>query len=80
MRLRAWTGWGKTMMPVRDAAAVKSCFGGDAASKLLPILDALADDFYTTNACHIAADIAEMGDLAAADFRAKHPDLPALNV
>ncbi len=64
-------------MPVRDAAAVRRCFGDDVANKLLPVLAGLAGEFYSTNALHVAGSLAEMGELAAADFRAKHPELPA---
>lgn len=74
--VRAWTGWGKSMLPLRDEAAVKGCMGTETASRLLPILNALAEDFYSTNARYVVADIAEMGDMAAAEFKAKYPDLP----
>ena len=64
-------------MPRRDEAAVKSRFGAEAAGRLLPLLNALAEDFYSTNARYVAADLAEMGDMAVADFKTKHPALPA---
>ncbi|PAZ01910.1 MAG: hypothetical protein CAK89_07855 [Opitutia bacterium AMD-G3] len=75
--VREWTGWGKSVMPRRDEAAVKSRFGAEAAGRLLPVLNALAEDFYSTNARYVAADLAQMGDIAAADFKAKYPALPA---
>lgn len=72
-----WTGWGKNVMPRRDETAVKRRFGSEAGGRLLPLLNALAEDFYATNARYVAADLAEMGDMAAADFKAKYPALPA---
>lgn len=75
--VRTWTGWGQQMMPCRDDASVRSRFGVDAAAKLLPILNTLAEDFYSTNARFMAADLEEMGTLSAAQFREKHPKLPA---
>ncbi len=75
--VRVWTGWGTSVMPHRDEAAVKSQFGAEAASRLLPVLNALAEDFYSTNARYVTADLAQMGDIAAADFKAKYPALPA---
>lgn len=73
--LTVWTGWGRSKWPLRDEAAVRSRFGEDAP-RLLEILGVLAKDFYSTDARHLASDVAEMGEMAAAEFRAKHPELP----
>jgi hypothetical protein len=74
--VRAWTGWGKSAMPLRDNAAVNGRLGSEVGSRLLPVINALAEDFYSTNARYVAADLAEMGDMAAAEFKAKYPALP----
>ena len=74
--VREWTGWGKSVMPRRDEAAVKSRFGAEAAGRLLPVLNALAEDFYSTNAL-CCRRLCTDGDIAAADFKAKYPALPA---
>lgn len=73
--LTVWTGWGRSKWPLRDEAAVRNRFGEDAP-QLLEILVALAKDFYSSQARHLASDDSEMGEMAAAEFRAKHPELP----
>jgi hypothetical protein len=75
--VREWTGWGKDVKPRRDKEAVIRRFGSEVAARLLPVLNGLAEDFYSTNARHMAADLAEMGAMAAADFRTRHPSMPA---
>ncbi|MDH4098987.1 MAG: hypothetical protein OEV28_00225 [Nitrospirota bacterium] len=70
-----WTGWGRAQMPSRDDARLVDHFGADVATKLLPIIKALEDDFYSSNARFIASDIAEMEKLAAAQFRQKQPEV-----
>jgi hypothetical protein len=45
--------------------------GGD----LLNAIEALAKDFYSSEAVHEVADLAEMGDRAAAEFRERHPEI-----
>ncbi len=71
-----WTAWGQHMMPRRDDALVVSRFGADAASRVLPAIKSLMDEFYASDAKHTAADLEEMGRLAIAEFTAKHPEVP----
>jgi hypothetical protein len=73
--LTVWTGWGKSKWPLRDHEAVKLRFGSET-TRLFPILVALAADFYSTNARHVAANLSEMGEMAVAEFRRKHAELP----
>lgn len=56
------TGWGQSMIPRRDDKAVKSCLGSDIASGLLPIINALAEDYNSTNARSVAADLETESD------------------
>ncbi len=75
--VRVWTGWGHSTFPRRDNVAVANALGSVAAAKLLPVLEALAEEFYSTNARLVAADVHEMSEVALAQFKAKYPDLPA---
>lgn len=71
-----WTGWGRTSWPVRDEQLVIERFGIDSAVVLLPLIKNLEDDFYSSGARFSVADLKEMGDVAAAQFREKHPEIP----
>jgi hypothetical protein len=51
-------------------------FGAEAASPLLKQIKTLEEDFYSTNASQKAADLREMGDVAAREFKSKHPGIP----
>ena len=50
-------------------------FGKDVAVDLLPIVKALEDDFYGSEARHRAPTLKEMGDQAASEFRLRHPEI-----
>jgi hypothetical protein len=69
-----WTGWGKANMPKRDDSSVEARFGQHRASELLAVILAMMDEFYAADA--MSADLVEMGAQAAAQFRAKHPEVP----
>lgn len=69
-----WTGWGRAPSPVRDEALLVDRFG-DAAADLMPVIAAMEDDFYRSDARHIAEDEAAMATLAADQFRRRHPDI-----
>jgi hypothetical protein len=58
----------------RDAALVDR-FGAPVAAKLVPILGALENEFESTNAGAVAADLRDMHKLAFDDFKGKHPEI-----
>ena len=71
-----WTGWGRTSMPSRDDSLLVGRLGVELAAKLGPVIKALQEDFYSSNACSVAADLPEMRRLAVQDFKAKYPQIP----
>jgi hypothetical protein len=71
--VRIWTGWGVQTWPSRDEARVRAQLGDAVASKLLPVIKSLEDDFYSSDANLTAANLQEMGKLASSDFRQKRP-------
>ena len=70
-----WTGWGRDITPRRDDSLLINHFGTQVASKLLPVIKSLEDDFYSSNASDLASDIQEMGKMSAVDFRKKYPEI-----
>lgn len=68
-----WTGWGRDIMPRRDDSLLVSRFGTEAAAKLLGVIKPLEDDFYSSDARFLAADLREMEKMCAEQFRKKHP-------
>jgi hypothetical protein len=72
----AWTGFGETSRPSRDDARVVALFGDELADAVLPKVRSLEDDFYASDARHVAPDLAEMGARASADFARIHPEIP----
>lgn len=69
-----WTGFGQAPTPSRDEERLVQRFG-DEAVDLLPTVQRLEDDFYASDAHHVAIDLVEMARLAADDFRAQHPHI-----
>ena len=74
--VRLWTGWGQDIMPNRNDRRVVDRFGEEVAAKLLPLIKALANDFYSSDARLVAADLQEMDKLASEHFKRKHPTVP----
>jgi len=72
----AWSGWGRDAWPTRDEARVAEQFGAERATALMPLIRELEDDFYSSDAHLVVPENQAMVDLAAAAFRAKHPELP----
>ena len=70
-----WTGYQTHPSPQQNDAAVIAVFGEDEAIELLPALRALEDVFFGSTARFTAPDLISMGDCAAADFRAKYPEI-----
>jgi hypothetical protein len=56
-------------------AALAERFGAQEGARLLPILNGLADDFYTSNAARRTADLREMHKFAVEDFKRMHPEI-----
>jgi hypothetical protein len=75
--LVVWTGYGQMSWPQRDEERLARQVGPLAAADLLPIVRRLADEFYATNARYVAHDLIEMGELAAQDFKQRHPEITA---
>jgi hypothetical protein len=48
-------------------------FGEELAAKLLPLVKSLEDDFYSSDAQLVAADLHEMEKVASEEFKRKHP-------
>ena len=70
-----WTAYGRDIMPRRDDASVVTRFGDKAASKLLPEIKSMIDEFYQSDAKYTATDLVEMGKIATKEFQAKHPEI-----
>jgi hypothetical protein len=70
-----WTGWGCSAMPRRDSSLLSNHFGNEMAAKLFPLIKSLEDDFYSSDARFVAANLQEMGILATEDFKRKHPTI-----
>lgn len=70
-----WTGFRSYKMPSWDKAQVGRQLGA-SASRYLEILEGLAEDFYSSDAKNIAADLPQMEAMAISDFKSKHPGVP----
>jgi len=68
-----WTGWDEHAMPSRDDARLASHFGDEIAAKLLPVIKSLEEEFYSSDAQFVAANLQEMENLASEQFKHKHP-------
>jgi hypothetical protein len=70
-----WTGWQRTAWPQRDKSRLVARFGVVAAEVLLAEVLRLEADFYGSRAWAVVSDLSAMGDLAADEFRAMHPEV-----
>lgn len=73
--MAAWTGWKTEMAPRRDDQAFTNRFGREQAAKWLPVLHSMEDDFYKSDARHVAADLQEMAEMSSRRFREEHPEV-----
>jgi hypothetical protein len=71
-----WSGWGNSSRPSRNAESVAACFGEETAATLLPLIRQVEDEFYASDARHVAADLAAMATISSRQFTAKYPELP----
>ena len=72
--VRIWSGWGG-VAPNRNDLRLIQRLGEKDANVLLPIIKRLEEDFYDSDACYVASDLEEMGQLAKRHFATMHPDL-----
>ena len=70
-----WTGYRDRSHPTWDSSRIENRFGVESI-RWLALLQALADDFYASNAKYDARDLQEMGELAISDFLMTHPECP----
>ncbi|MGB8859027.1 MAG: hypothetical protein WCC60_07225 [Ilumatobacteraceae bacterium] len=73
-----WTGYDPGVelgKPDRDEARLVEAFGETAILDLLPIVNGLQQDFYTSTAYNTVAGSREMAEQAANEFRGRHPEL-----
>ena len=71
--VRLWTGWGTEIMPKRDDARILKRFGDEFGQELLRSIKMLENDFYSSQAYLIAADMRELEKKASEDFKRMHP-------
>lgn len=70
--MRIWSGWGG-IAPNRDDSRLRQQLGTAEANMLLLVIKQLEEDFYTSDARYIAADVDEMRRLAKEHFTRTHP-------
>jgi hypothetical protein len=70
-----WVGWGKTPIPWTDDQRVVKQFGEELARLLLPEVNRLSRDFFSSDAHTRVRDLAEKGRVAAEQFRSRHPEI-----
>ena len=73
--IRLWTGFGVTPWPKRSAERLREVLGDVRAAQMEPVVRALEDDFYASDARDRGMDLQEMSDLAIEDFRRRHPEV-----
>jgi hypothetical protein len=71
-----WTGWGRSAFPCRSYESLVKRFGVDGASTLYPRIKSLEQEFYSSDAQYVAADLPEMAKLAVEHFKTKRPEVP----
>lgn len=74
--VRVWTGWGQSIAPNRDDARLARRFGADVAAEFLPVIKALEESFYSSDARLVADNLQHMEKLASEQFRQTHPTVP----
>jgi hypothetical protein len=70
-----WTGRGERSFPDRDDDRVIERFGPERGLDLVPEIHRLAHDFYESDARFTVRGLVQMGEKAAADFRARYPQI-----
>ncbi len=70
------TGSGEGASPRRDDSSLVTHFGPEAAPRLICLVKSLEQEFYSSDAWKNAADLKEMGEMAAEQFKRKYPEIP----
>jgi hypothetical protein len=73
--LLIWTGWSEIGVPNVDEQRLVDALGEEESLDLLPRLQALYEDFFTSNAHLTAPALPEMADEALRQFRERHPEI-----
>jgi hypothetical protein len=71
-----WSGRGRSSWPDPDDSVVIERFGAELGATLLSKLKDWRNQFYESDANFVAANLAEMGTLAARQFSTRHPEVP----
>jgi hypothetical protein len=66
---------GDASRPLRDEARLAARFGSHEAADLMPQVRRLEEEFYSLKARFTVEDLTEMGEVAAHEFRTKHPEI-----
>ena len=59
--------------PIGDDARLAQRFGTDVAAEFLPVIKALEESFYSSDARLVADDLRHMEKLASEQFKQTHP-------
>src|SRR4051794_40395611 len=70
-----WTGWDVTSWPARRDELVLRAYPADEGPKVVTEVRSLYQNFYLSDARYESANLIEMGERAAAEFRARHPEI-----
>ena len=73
--IRIWSGWGQSSWPIRSDSRLTAKLEIAVAERFLPAIKRLEKDFNSSNAYLKGTDLAEVGQLAEAEFRAMHPEV-----
>jgi hypothetical protein len=68
-------GKGRTPWPARDEQLVIQDVGPALAADLIPAIKELSRDFHSSDAYRRVEDLVEMGQVAAEEFRSRHPEI-----
>ena len=71
-----WTGFYTSSSPLSDDDAIRAHYGKQRSAQLLPILNLVADDFYSSDAKSTARDLHEMGRIVQDEFASRYPNVP----
>jgi len=69
-----WTGWKKTVSPLRDNNIVIETFGRQKGELLLKKIKHLEDDFYKSDARFKAINLKEMESISMKQFMKLYPE------
>ena len=73
--LIVWLGYGELPWPATSEQRLQDHFGSEVATRLLPTVVSLFEEFYDSDASRFASDLESMAAMASAPFAERHPDL-----